>query len=326
MSDYMTLEQMRGMIARHVQMSSDSGSRSRTRIDEWINGVYMDIVHEFLWPSLVDGSEAVLTVTSGEKYVYLPKYIDQVIMVQASAYDVNLLHQGLREITRRFGGGVATSSGGLVMYADAGEVGRKTDFSSTAEQINCSLESGTDTVDVRLVGLNDDGDHVEETVTISAGVADDSSASFTDLISASTDGNQSVPVIIKGTTSTTEYATISANERTVRYKRLRVWSVPDTAESLIIYYKRKVTDLTDDDQTPEIPVSQVIVHRVIAMQYSHDRKWASAAQYHEAKAAELLAKLMRKYEEQDDEVKQGIPMITRRHRGGGTGFIYVKNS
>ena len=83
----------------------------------------------------------------------------------------------------------------------------------------------------------------------------------------------------------------------------------------MLYYKRRLIRLENDDQVPEIPISHYLVEKTIATQYAQQRRWASAAVYHEQRAEGLLVQAIGEEKAQGHQIEQGIPRGRRdQHR------------
>lgn len=332
MIDYRTLEEMRDEVGRMIGDVLSSGSVSSTSrrgllIDGAINRAYEKCSKRYRWPQLLRGSEATATVTSGNRYLYLTdKYIETLYFIFPGQLETLAPVQTIRMFFDRYGSGF-DSSGVIQDYADAGEFGIKAAFSSTAEVVTLVSDSASDTsVDCLVRGVNSGGtDEVQETVTVTGTTPVASSTTFSDVISVSTDGTQAGVITLAGNTSGTTYATVAPNERTARYKRLRLGSIPSTAETFTYYWKKKVAKLANDDQVPEIPVSRVIIEMAVADQFAEQRKWQAAASYHRSMAEEALIEAWESTTVQGESVQQATPMGRWMYEGGRN-LIVVNNT
>lgn len=322
MMDYQTLEQMIDHVARVVQEtgSSSSSGTQKTRIREAIGIAYADLLRRYPWPNLMDAKETGVTATAGQSFVYLPKYVQQVYFLLPSVLDQLAPHEAILQFMNRRGSFKDTQFP-IEAFSDAGEVGRKTDFSSTAETLEVS--GGTASYTALLHGMTSTDDEVTEAVLVTSGAATPSNTSFTDLYSVSTDGSHTSVVTVAGVTSSTTYATIGPSERTARYRRLRLSGVPTSAETLAIYYKKRAIPLLNDDQVPEIPVSTAIIHTAIAFFYGHQRRWANAMQTHLGLAEQAVRNVLGEELGQGHRIEQGVPLGVRARRGAGR--IIVNN-
>lgn len=311
--EYLTYNQIQGLVGREV---GDSFSSNRTAlIQDKIQLAYDEVATRFNWPTLLRSSEATLSLASGLSYLYLPKAVDQLLLFYPdgspnfprnfSAYDLFSQYP----LT-------ATTQGLTTRYAHAGELGRKADFSITGEQITLSATGQTGTFDAVVHGMVGDDEVQEELANITtAGIT--TTSVFTDLIAISTNGSQTVPVVVTGATSATEYATIAINERTAHYKRIRLYQPTDGSSSTYtIWYKKKVAPLVKDNQVPEIPVSRYLVYKAIALNFASDRRFASGATYHDGQAERAIEDAIAEMTMQSNMTRVAAPRRNLRIHGG----------
>lgn len=324
MLDYQTLEQMADHVARVVQEtgSSSVGGTQKTRVKEAINLAYANILRRYPWPNLMDARETEFTATSGQAYLYLPKYVQQLYFLLPSVLDQLAPHEAVFAFFNKRGA-FKDSGFAIEAFTDAGEVGRKVPFSSTAETLEVS--GGTASYTALVHGITGDDDEVTEEVNVSSGAAKNTSTSFSDLLSVSTDGSHTSVVTVKGVTSTTTYATIGPTERTARYRRLRLSGVPTSGETIAMYFKKRAVPLVNDDQVPEIPVSVAIIHRATAFFYGHQRRWANAMQNQLQLAEQAVQDVLGEELGQGFRIEQGVPMASRTSRGRWRRRIIVNN-
>ena len=311
MQEYMTLEEMVDHVARHTQ-ELNAGSASgtiKTRIKEAIDLVYPGFVRQVVWPNLTEAEETGITSTASEKHVYLPKRVAQPYFFLSSVLQGIAPHEAVFSFFNKRGL-FKDDAFPIEAFTDAGEVGKKSDWHSAAEKVEIS--GGTTTYDCLVQGRVGD-DEILETVPVTNGAATNSTNDFDDVYSFSTNGAHTSVVTCKGVTSTTTLATIAPNERTARYRRIRISGVNSSAETLAVYYKKKVARLSNDDQVPEIPVSTAIVHKAIALLYSHQRKWQAAMNMHLGLAEEALQNVLDEELQQGHRVEQGIPLAAKNN-------------
>jgi hypothetical protein len=322
MLDYQTLEQMTDHVARVVQEtgSTSVAGTQKTRIKEALNNAYAEVARRYPWPALMDAKETGITATASNKFVYLPKYIQQVYFLLPSTLDQLAPHEAVFAFFNRRGY-FKDEGFPIEAFTDAGELGRKADFSSAAELLEIS--GGTASYTALVHGLTGTDDEVTESVSVTSGAATNTTTSFVDIFSVSTDGNHTSVVTVAGVDSATTYATIGPTERTARYRRLRLSGVPTSAETLAMYYKKRVIPLKNDDQVPEIPVSVALIHKAIAFFYGHQRRWANAMQIHLGIAEQSLQTILGEETMQGHRMEQGVPIHTRSRRHGHT--IVVNN-
>ena len=308
MSGYLTRKQIRDQVI--AQLRDGASSTRQSKVNTWIDTEYHALTQRYFWPQLMRSSEQEFTLTVGQKLLYLPKDCEELAMIYVGNDRDVLFAETIKNLFRR-GNVRVNESADTVRYAPIGELGRKADFSSTAEILTLtpsSVAAGNDFT-VFVQGRSSDAD-LSETVSITGGVAADTTNSYTDLISVSVSGIVSGTLAVSGKTSTTEYATIEQNERTARYKVIRLLNPPDQADSYTLYYKRRARSLDTDDQVPEIPVGHVLVDKVLSVQFAHDRRFQDAASFHDQRAERALDRLLSR-DDQGESVVQATPMMRK---------------
>ena len=191
MLDYLTLEQMRDQAGR---MIGDTSSSRDTKIDEWLNTSYDSCAKRHRWPQLIRASEGLISATSGNKYLYLDKYVGQLFFIFPSSHEGVAPAQMVENFFRRYGSTWDTS-GPIESYAAMTEVGRKADFSSTAEKITVVSDNASDTnVDVMIRGMSSGGtDEIHETINTNGTTGVETTATYSDLLSASSNQPHRLP-------------------------------------------------------------------------------------------------------------------------------------
>lgn len=307
---YQTLKQMRDRIGRQLQ---DVTSVRDIKVDEWINAEYQSIAERALWPELVKLNES-LSWSAGTKIVYLPKAIDELFFVYV-VNDPGLLQVETLSKLIHMANATKDTSGSTERWAYVGESSIKAAI-ATAEQVNVTSAVGTDECTVVIHGTVS-GDEVVESVTVSSG-SGTSTTTWTDIYSISADGDHTGVLTIAGATSSTTYCTIGVRERTSKYKQLRLYYLPATADTVCIAYKKKVIPLELDDQIPEIPLSEAIVAKVLSVQYSQLDKMGQS-EFWDRRAERVLDDKFFKSVAQGTQGLQGVSLA----RGGVTGRVLV---
>lgn len=316
--EYRTRLQMEQVVQRHNQ---DSGSTRSLKIRDNLNHAYEMFARRARWPSLIEAKETGFSSTASKRFLYLPKDVWELYVVLpevlggiAPALVVETFFRGMLE---------RDTIGPMVAYSDAGEVWRKVEFSTTPEKVVVDPSSASgENYSVFVEGIVGTDDRVSETLTITNSVSSTSANTYTDLISVSSNGSHTSYFSVVGATSVTTYATVSPEERTSRYKRLRLNYVPDTAETLGIYYKRRIMSLNNDNQVPEIPVCSAMEQYAIAMQYSEQRKWAEAFAAHMAMAEKEFAESIQAVSTEKSQITIAAPRP--RFGSGGRDVIVVR--
>lgn len=300
--DYRTFADMYGFVGRQINDSSES---RKTKIKESLNYHYREICRFMRWPELIRGREETLSFT-GSRWLYLPKDVDELFFMQEGSIPNVLPHEAVEQFFANAGDSFDTT-GTAFRRTDAGEIGRKFDFSSTAEKITISSSTSTDSNTVVIHGEDSNGDDIKDVVALPGnGTSVDSTTTFSDLFSVSCDGSQTGTITAAGKTSATTYATIPPNERTARYWRVRIRWVPQSGQVFTIYYKRRVAPLVNDQDVMEIRASYIAIEFATASQYLN-MQMGNFASFHENRAKELLSKAQMEHESQVARMIQATP-------------------
>lgn len=323
---YRTLANMRTQVGEFV---GDTTTRRGGIIDDWLNTHYADIATQYRWPTLMRGIETTLSFVSGEKFLFLPKDVGQLYFLIRGAPIAESPHQTIENFFRRQLQTVNTA-GRVVTYSDIGETGKRASI-VTAEKLTIQnigggvAEALTVVVHGKVLISGSEFVETREEVALTGTTAVNTTATFSDLIQVSTSGEQTGLISVTGQSSTTLYATIEPGEETARYKMLRLGYTPDTSETYTIYYKRAVSRLTRDNETPELPISHVLIEFAIASQFMLERKWQGAGSQHLEMAQRMLDTIWTEQIAQSNRIEQAVPYVGERRYGYWENCIVVSN-
>lgn len=321
MLEYATLGQMASQVGLQIQ---DSSTEKATAIKDWINTHYAQVARGYRWKELLRVAEERSSTTAGQKYLFLTKEVEQVFLIFPQNNAGVLLGMPLDTLIEQYGSSY-DESGLTVKFAEAGEVGYMTDFYTTGETLTIT-HSGSGTVSGVVHGLTGAAEGISSSVEVTEAVSIlqttgvVTSNTYTDLISVSVDSLAAGDVVtVTGTTSTRTYAKISAGERTARYKRIRLMPPSNSADTYTLVWKKRVMRLSEDHQSVEIPVGQVLIDMVVSTMLSNQREYG-AAQMHHVRAQQELERLMVSAGADAPGVQQMIPAINLRrgYRYGGS--------
>ena len=278
MLEYGTLGQIAEQVSVQIQ---DSSASKAVAIKGWINTHYARVARGHRWPELLRVSEERASLTAGQKYLYLPKEVEQLYLVfPQNAFGV-LQGRALDSLIEEYST-IKDTAGVTVNYADAGEVGYMTDFYTAGERISIS-HSGTGTIEAVVRGSIGGaegvaaGTEIVENVAVLQSTGGTTASTFTDLGAVSVGALPTGDVVtVTGVTSLRTYAKISGGERVAKYKRVRLMVPTLTADPYTLVWKKRVIPLVDDNQAVEIPVSQALVSMVVSTMLANQREYAGA--------------------------------------------------
>lgn len=321
MLEYATLGQMAEQIGRQIQ---DTSADKAVAIKENLNTHYGQLARGHRWAELLRVSEERTSVVSGQKYMYLPKEVEQVYLLFPQGGMPPLVGMTLTQMIEQYSTTYATS--GLTLnFAEAGDVGYRTDFYTAGETIKIT-HSGSGTIEVVVRGIVggaegvSTGTEITEVVSVVEGATGGTTTNtFTDLGAVSTaelaDGDV---VTVVGVTSAYTYAQIAAGERTARYKRIRLMQPPNAAATVTMVWKKRVARLREDNQAVEIPVGNVLIDLCVATMLSNQREYGGA-QLHYQRGSVAAEELKAADAIDTAVVVQAIPgtSLRRGYRSGG---------
>ena len=318
----MTLKEIRDLVAAQI---GDTSSGRATKIDLAINMHYCDFASRKRWPQLVRSSEELVTVSSGSKFVYLPKDVEQVYFILPQNSDALLQATNIEQLFN-VAGDTFDTPGAALSYAEAGDFARRYDFLAAGEQLSVAQTGLTSTSSAYVTGIVGGSPGAPtstergETVTVSAtaGVYTNLTAGETyyDISTFSVQANTSAYYTLKGVTSGTIYAQIAPGDQTVRYRRLRLMNPPDADTAVTVYWKKRVAKLVNDNQSIELPIGYAIVNKTMATMYANQREYNAAMGYHDSQGESLADRAFDGAMTQGEKIEQGVPMIGslgRRH-------------
>lgn len=292
MIEYQTLVQMSDQVARMVQ---DTSATKAVKIKEWINTKYAEAARNYRWPQLIRPSEGLNTYSAASPFLYLPKDAEDVLFIIPTNNIGALSQQDIQQLIDKAGGSFATA-GYTTAWAPAGESGKLRDFHTVAEQLTIQHTSASSTITAVVQGTsaaapgNPSSSEIVEAVSVLPTTGGTTVATFNDLTSFSvSDLPAGVSAYIAGVTSGYVYANIVSGETTARYKRVRLMQPSSTSERFTVYYKKRVSKLSLDNQSVEIPVAQYLIKAATAEMLMNQREYG-AAQIRMVEAMGMLEK------------------------------------
>lgn len=325
MIEYRSLAEMVSDIADIV---GDRSTTVQAKYKTMINRHYANIAREIDWPYLLRGKEEELSIVQGQAYLYLPKDVDHIKVIKIDNMPGIPPHEMIETLLERSGESFRTT-GAIYEWADAGELGRKTEFHTSAEQISIASSVSANTSTLTIVGRINDDDDVSEEVSLPGnptGVT--STNSFSDIHFVSSDKTHTGVLTVSGATSAKTYATISPGEATAKYKRIRLLFIPSTGPLYTIYYKKRIIPLIRDSQVPEIPVSHYLTVKTIADHFAGRRLQSTLHSQYDQQAQLIKAQLEAEVKQQGQRIEQSMPIVDTQHYGyarryGGPGFVVI---
>lgn len=324
MIEYATLGEIVDQVGLQIM---DTSTDKKPAIRAEVNRRYSMVARGHRWKELLRISEEDFSFSVGQKYLYLPKEVEQVYLIFPQNAMPPLEGRSLEQLIEQFSGEY-DQNGLTIQFAEAGEVGYRTDFSTSGERLVIT-HTGTGTIEAVVHGMVTAGEGLVastekvEIVSVLQSAGGTTTNTFTDLIAVSVQALADDDIVsVVGNTSGTTYAVISAGERTARYKRIRLMQPPQTADAVTLIWKKRVARLSEDNQVVEIPVGSVLVDDVVATMLSQAKEY-SGASLHYQRASRDIEDLKAAVEIDNKTIVQAIPGMSLRRgyrHGGGTNY------
>lgn len=324
MLEYATLGEMAGQVGIQI---GDSSSDKAAAIKAEINRRYSILARQHRWKELLRVSEEQFSTTASQVYLYLPKEVEQLFLIFPQngmpPLQGRSLDQLIDEYTSQY-----RAAGATVNFAEAGEVGYRTDFLTSGEALTIT-HSGTGTIEAVVRGLVGGaegviaGNETVEVVSVLQSVGATTTNTWTDLGAVSVqelaDGDL---VTVTGASSGRVYAQIASGERTARYKRIRLMQPTITGDAVTLIWKKRIARLKEDNQAIEIPLGNVLVDECVATMLSSVREYGGAGLHYQR--AEREVEKIRDADSTDDAIihqaTPGMPLSRGFRYGNWNGY------
>ena len=293
-----------GFVGRQIQKTDTT---YQTKIKEYINANYEKLWRAYLWRQAIVFDESVVA-TSGSEWLYLPKTVEEILILTDRANDQIIVPTNVQILMREFLDTIA-DSGTSKRYSPAGEFGVNVQPSVSAViQAASSIASGADqTQVVRLWGVSG-GEERTDTIALNGTTQVDSLLSFTEIHRVSKSATTTGVVTIRQKTTNVTLATMAPHEKVVRYPRIRLHDIPNSAQQLYLTYKKRFVSLVNDSDIVEIPVIPILKALTYADCLREQRQFQKA-EVTEARAKQDLKEFINEQEMQADKIERSLPEV-----------------
>lgn len=310
--NYSSFADLYGQASRLVINNSAS---FQTMIKDEINRALADAANRHDWRELRRIETNGLSFSTTSSYFYCPSYVATALgLIDLTSKE--FLEASQLEYLAWQAPSIFNTAGKPIQWADAGISATLVDFSATPETLNIVSSSSADTSQtVRVSGIDSNNVPLSEAVQLNGTTVVPTVNTYAMLESVSCDSNKAGIITYSGVTSLTTYGRIGPDEKTVRYKKLRIFQPAATANSLALLYKKTVRKLIYDQDIIEIPVSMYLRERAAAAALQYDENWA-AAQQHLQLAEQALDGIIRGSTSGSEDAVMTRPWIRPRLSGG----------
>jgi len=303
-----TLLEMTNRVSNKVQKSS---AIFQSHIKEWIDEKYDEIWKKKLWKASIRAKESGVSLVSADAFLILPKDVSEIIVIAERSDNKVLFQVDVKTLWVNFVD-VIDNAGKPINYIPAGTVGFKGQPTS-AETINVVSSAAGDTTQVVRLWFLVNGEEVTETVTLNGTTAVTSSntCDASGFLRASKDSNTTGVITIEGNTSGTDFLVLAPEEFTAYHERIRLRHVPNAADTVSIYYKKRRIRFVNDQDIPEFDCSTALISGALAEAWKEQKQY-SKSQLEEGRFNRLIADLIGEKEMQGENMEQAIPHIEQR--------------
>jgi len=292
-------------------MVQDSSSTRQTHIKDAINRKYSELANGFDWPDLWRLEEAEVTVSAGEAKVYMPYHVQT---LKGAVADANKEWVGNVDAGMFLARNFDQLSTQAKIYEGTllGSSPVKREM-AVAETLTLVSSDASDTaVVVEIWGIVS-GEEISETVSMNGTSTVATSNTFSRITRIGTsdtnrDSSRAGHITITGTTSSKELAVIGKHNYDSRYQVFRFQDVSSAADTLTIFYKKRVQPLIEDGDTFEINDADLVVFELAMAEILKSQSKYNQAGAHEARAAGIRSSMLSSYFQQSNVVQQSFPV------------------
>lgn len=246
----LTFLEMKNQVAHRINKTS---AEYLTKIGEWINYRYDDIVSRHDWPQLYKSST--ITVSAGDSTIVLPRDVKYIISLEDRTNDINLTPFGPSAGSRGYVDVINSNGVSSKYWWEGVSVLAQP---STAAVVSIVSSSASDTTQyVRIWGTDSNGAEISESVLLTGTSAASTTASFLTITNVSKDGN--TVGLITGTSGSTTVFKIDPYSFGSSHTVIRLLPPSDSDLTFNIAYKRIVPRLINNEDTPIIDCSHALI-------------------------------------------------------------------
>lgn len=296
-----TFAQMKTDVSLMIQKTD---SNYATKIGNFINLKYQEWANNYPWTELLDDDTA--TTVSGQEVLILPKKFDEIMVLSQRTSNHVLVSMSESERQRRYLNTITTP--GLEFgFSPVGESGVAIQPTvATVLKVSSSSASDGAANTVRVWGTVN-GEDDNELFTLNGTTTVTGTKSFTSIQRVSKSANTVGVITITDTTGLITIATIGRFEDTPRYKRIKLVRVPQAADTIYITGFRRIRDLINDEDVPEIPIATCLKQGAYAYCLQEQRQFQKA-QIEMQIADKNVLTVWEKGAMRGDKIEQSIPM------------------
>lgn len=294
--------QVRAMaIVQNTSTSTSNANDLLPKVKDWCRTRYDRILRSFPWDEL--NCSYSLSVTAGTRDYALRYDLESIIKMWDQTHGIEITAYDLRDhirfnaISLEVSGNVQT--GNPTQYIDIGSKSCSA-LLSTSDQVQVLSTSASDVspMVIRITG-EVNGMPLSESLTLTGTSAVTStntydSGSELQITAGTSDGTLQdlvgIVTVREQDTTSNVLAKLAPNERAPYYKWIRFSTMPATALTAQVWYKKRWYPLTNDNDAPVIPCANEIIEGVVADALWEDGQ-EGAAQAQESKFANSVKEL-----------------------------------
>ena len=294
----MTLTDMAEQV---VELIGSPDATSKAQAKTFLKRRYLMIYDAHLW----EDSKTSLTLTTYDKQVILPAWVDKVLQVVLTTGETTrVLGPFDRQNVYQIDPELLTDKGEVIGFSQMHTVA--THMHPPSVQVKMSSSNTADTGAVRIQGMHN-GNEISETLSLS-GTTDVTSQYYYDEIYTLSKPTTAGFVRVKtANTAANELQVLLPEENERRHQRIQLHRDINEAQALSILAKRKPTPLSHDNDSPQLAfcVNALIAYAVADM-FTRMRQ-VGKAQVQLQEASAQMASMMDQDKQQRANVVRFVP-------------------
>ena len=261
------------IIAETQRLAQESSPSMRTKIKDSINRYYESVWNRFIWSEVLLIDET-CTTSVGDISVMLPRDIATVFAITERSVNSILKPSAPYVYQSKYLSGI-TSQANPVGYTHAGTIGVSLQPYPVGT-INVVSSSSADTTQtVRIYGLDANGFHQSNEVTLNGTSEVTTSGSFSAVHDAVKSERTVGTVTIKNTGGT-NLEVIEPDRYSNIYIKIKLQQPADAVYTLYVSGKQRFRELYNDQDIPRIPIADALVLNAWAMVQQQRGKFQQA--------------------------------------------------
>lgn len=308
----LTFSEMVDQVAERINITDTA---YKTKIKDWINYRYDDIISRYDWPQLYrTGSTA---VAAGDSTLTLPRDIDVLLNIHDRTNDISLSPLNPSAGGRGYVDSIDNSGVTYIYWFEGVSVLAQPSSASVLAVVSSSASDTSQTV--RIWGTDSNGAEVNDSVTLNGTNAQNTTVSFARVDRVSKDSNAAGLVSATSNAGAVTVFKMDPYNFGTSNNVIRLMPPSGSAVTFNYTYKFKLPRLLNDEDTPMLDCSHCLVigAYVSALRQQRQHSKAKALEYNPNEPYDpttyegKVRSLIQKFDQQQENVPAMWPEIRR---------------